>query len=130
MVKRAAIEQVGAFDKRFFYYWEETDWCIRLKRAGWQIIHAPQAKLWHKGVQRNYQPKPSVAYYRTRNHLLTLAKHKAPLTARLMTFFQIARTLVSWSVKPRWRHMRPHRDAMWRGVVDFFNGRWGMTPPR
>ena len=128
MMRREVVEQVGALDGRFFYYWEETEWCIRAARAGWQIIHVPQAKLWHKGVQRNYQPKPSVTYYRTRNQLLTLARHRAPLLAWTVTLAQIGRTLTSWTVKPRWRHMRPHRDAMWQGVVDFARRRYGMRP--
>jgi GT2 family glycosyltransferase len=78
MVRRGVVEQVGAIDERFFYYWEETEWCVRAGRAGWRIVHVPAAKLWHKGVQRNYRPKPSLIYYGTRNQLLLLSKHHAP----------------------------------------------------
>ena len=74
-----SFEQVGMLDQRFFYYWEETEWCVRTKKAGWRIVHVPQAKLWHKGVQRDYKPSPSVTYYSTRNRLMMLAKHHAPL---------------------------------------------------
>src|SRR5204863_5945549 len=35
-VRRAAIDQVGAFDENFFMYAEEVDWCYRFKRAGWE----------------------------------------------------------------------------------------------
>jgi len=125
MVRRAVIEQLGAIDERYFYYWEETEWCLRAGRAGWQVVHVPLARLWHKGVQRNYQPKPLVTYYGTRNRLLTLAKHHAPLLVWTMVWLQIARTLMSWTVRPKWRSMREHRQAMWRGVVDFLGHRWG-----
>lgn len=125
MVRRAAIEQVGMLDERFFYYWEETEWCLRVSRGGWQIMHAPAAKLWHKGVQRDYRPKPSVTYYYTRNQLLMLATHRAPLLVWAYAWAQIVRTLTSWTVKPRWRAMNEHRDAMWHGVIDFFRHRWG-----
>jgi GT2 family glycosyltransferase len=128
LVRRAVIEQVGMLDARYFLYWEETEWCIRASRAGWLIFHVPQAKLWHKGVQRTYQPKPSFTYYDTRNHLLTLAKHKAPIHVWMFNGLQILRTLVSWSIKPKWRHQREHRSAMWRGVVDFLHARWGRIP--
>ena len=128
LVRRAVIEQVGMLDRDYFIYWEETEWCIRAGQAGWKIVHVPSAKLWHKGVQKNYLPKPSFTYYATRNHLATLAKHKAPLIARLYTWFQIIRTLVSWSVKPKWRHKYDHRHAMWRGVIDFLRGRQGPMP--
>jgi GT2 family glycosyltransferase len=128
LVRRAVIEQVGMLDERFFYYWEETEWCLRATRAGWRILHAPQARLWHKGVQRDYRPKPSVAYYNTRNRLLVLAKHRAPLRTRLAVWGQIARTLTSMTVRPKWRASRSHRDAMLRGTIDFLRHRWGQGP--
>jgi GT2 family glycosyltransferase len=128
LLRRAVIEQVGMLDARFFYYWEETEWCVRAAKAGWQIVHVPQARLWHKGVQRDYQPKPSLTYYSTRNRLLLLAKHRAPLAAWVRAWTQILRTLASWTIKPQWRSMREHRDAMWRGMLDFLRRRWGPMP--
>jgi GT2 family glycosyltransferase len=128
LVRRAAIEQAGMLDKDYFIYWEETEWCIRTGQAGWKIYNVPRAKIWHKGVQRDYDPKPSFLYYGTRNHLVTLAKHKAPVGAKIYTWIQILRTLVSWSVKPKWRNKRAHRDAMWAGVLDYLRHRPGVMP--
>ena len=125
MVRRALIEQIGLLDEDYFLYWEETDFCIRAAKAGWKIIQVPKAKIWHKGVQRDYQPKPYVTYYSTRNYLFILAKHKAPFFVRTAAFANILRTLLSWSVKPRWRNKRDHRDAMWRGMLDFLFHRMG-----
>lgn len=125
MVRRQVIEQAGAIDERYFYYWEETEWCIRAAKSGWRVMHVPQAKIWHKGVQREYRPKAAVTYYATRNRLLTLAKHRAPVIAWLAAYLQIIRTLTSWTVRPRWQSMRAHRHAMWRGLVDFLYQRWG-----
>lgn len=128
LVRRPVIEQVGMLDARFFYYWEETEWCVRAGKQGWQIVHVPQAKLWHKGVQRNYHPKPSLLYYSTRNRFLLLAKHRAPLLAWAMAWGQTLRTLASWTLKPKWRSMHEHRNAMWRGMIDFLRHRWGQMP--
>ena len=125
LVRRKVIEQVGMLDTGYFLYWEETEWCLRANRADWKIINIPQARLWHKGVQRDYQPKPYVTYYMTRNHLFTLSKHKAPLKAWIFTLVQILRSLVSWTIKPQWHHKREHRNAMWRGLVDFIKHRQG-----
>jgi GT2 family glycosyltransferase len=125
LVRREVIEQVGMIDEKFFIYSEEKEWCIRASKAGWKLIHVPAAKVWHKGVQRNYQPKFSFTYYSTRNHFLMLSKHHAPLNVWLSALFQTLRTLISWSIKPKWRHKREHRDAMWRGLMDFLRQRWG-----
>jgi GT2 family glycosyltransferase len=128
LVRRELLEQIGALDARFFYYWEETEWCLRARRNGWQVWFQPQARLWHKGVQRDYQPNPSVTYYNTRNQFLMLAKHRAPLVVQVVAWAEVGRTLTSWTIKPRWRAMRPHRDAMAQGVRDFLRKRWGMRP--
>lgn len=128
LVRRDVVEQVGGLDERFFYYWEETEWCVRAARAGWTILHVPDARLWHKGVQRDYRPNASVTYYNTRNHFLMLSKHRAPLLPWLAAWAGLARTLASWSLRPRWQHMRDHRDAMWQGAVDFLCRRWGIRP--
>lgn len=125
MVRREVIQDVGPIDERFFYYWEETEWCIRARRAGWRIVHAPGAKLWHKGVQLNYKPSPSVTYYATRNRLLTLSKHRAPLYVRLIAWAGLVRTLASWTLRPKWKHLRKHRNALRRGLSDYLAGRWG-----
>jgi len=126
MIRREVIEQIGMFDTEYFLYWEETEFCIRAREGGWKIVNAPKAKLWHKGVRRDYQPSPYVTYYLTRNHLLTLKKHNAPVWVKFYTWLQYWRTLISWSVRPKWQYMYEHRNAMWRGMVDFFWRRWGQ----
>lgn len=129
LVRRDVIEQVGMLDERFFIYYEEKEWCVRAQKAGWGLVHVPQAKLWHKGVSRDYRPKPSFFYYSTRNRFFMLAKHNAPLMAWVIAWEKTLRTLTSWTIKPKWRHKREYRDAMWRGVVDFLRHRWGMYAP-
>ena len=128
LVRRETLEQIGLLDASYFYFWEETEWCLRAQRAGWRVRHVPAAKLWHKGVQRSYQPKPSVTYYATRNRLATLAKHHAPLRAWLAAGSEVTRTLASWTFRPKWRGQRAHRDALWQGVWDFVRGRMGPAP--
>jgi len=46
-VRRTAVDAVGGLDNHFFMYWEDADWCIRLKNAGWDIIYFPAAFVVH-----------------------------------------------------------------------------------
>ncbi len=126
LVRSSAIQQIGALDERFFYYWEETEWCLRARKAEWQIWLVPWAKIWHKGVQRDYQPSPNVTYYATRNRLMLLAKHRAPFAAWLDAHMAAFRTWLSWTLRKKWRHQRSHRDALCQGFLDFYRRRWGM----
>jgi len=125
-VRLDAIKQTGLFDERFFYYWEETDWCFRIKANGWKAIIVPNAKIWHKGVQRNYLPTPNVTYYATRNRLLFYKKHKVSFLIWIKTIFEFLRIALSWSLKPKWKDLKENRDALIQGCIDFVQQRWGM----
>ena len=129
LARRALIEQAGAFDDRLFIYWEETDWCLRARARGWRLRHVPGARAWHRGGQTLHDERPGMLYLMTRNRLMILAKHRAPLAAWATAWAETGRTLAAWSLRPRWRHKRPLRNAMWQGVWDFWRGRTG-PPPR
>jgi GT2 family glycosyltransferase len=70
MVRREAIGQVGFLDEDYFLFLEETDWCYRMKRAGWKIYHVPQAEVYHL-QGRSVGPvkkRARVEFYRSRYH--------------------------------------------------------------
>lgn len=47
MLRREVIEMLGGFDPRFFLYYEETDLCARIRKAGGKIFSVPEAKIQH-----------------------------------------------------------------------------------
>lgn len=49
LVKRQVMEQVGALDEAFFFFGEETDWCRRMRDAGWRLMFAPVGEITHHG---------------------------------------------------------------------------------
>jgi GT2 family glycosyltransferase len=56
MVRREAIESAGAFDERFFLYWNDVDWCRAIWKAGFEIHCVPDAVMvhdQHKGGTRS-----------------------------------------------------------------------------
>lgn len=48
LVCRRALNAVGLLDEGFFIYWEDADYCFRLRRSGWRLAVAENARLWHK----------------------------------------------------------------------------------
>jgi len=70
MVRRDTMEQVGLLDEGYFLFLEETDWCYRMKKAGWKIYHVPHAEIYHfqgKSAEKE-KNKARVEYYRSRYH--------------------------------------------------------------
>lgn len=47
VIKRKAIEDVGAMDAHFFMYWEDADWCRRMWRRGWKVVYFPRPAVIH-----------------------------------------------------------------------------------
>jgi GT2 family glycosyltransferase len=68
LARRAAVEQVGLLDERFFMYAEEVDWCYRIRQAGWSIWQEPQARVTHLGgaATSQFRTRMLIALYDSR----------------------------------------------------------------
>ncbi|MFC1998989.1 glycosyltransferase family 2 protein [Chloroflexota bacterium] len=75
LIKRNVIEEIGLLDDSYFAYWEETDYCIRARRARYKIVYVPKAKIWHKVSQTVGLLSPFVQYYNTKNRFRFMKKH-------------------------------------------------------
>ena len=51
LVRRAAFDSVGPLDERFFVYYEDVDWCLRMKKAGWKVCYVGEAEVVHSWAQ-------------------------------------------------------------------------------
>ncbi|MDZ4655865.1 MAG: dTDP-4-dehydrorhamnose reductase [Coriobacteriia bacterium] len=47
LVRREAIEDVGFMDEGYFLYYEDVDWCWRMREKGWGVVVVPQARVIH-----------------------------------------------------------------------------------
>jgi GT2 family glycosyltransferase len=67
MVRKKAIDGVGMFDERYFFFFEETDWALQMKKAGWASWQVPDAEVYHlqgQSIGRNSRSRE--AFYRSR----------------------------------------------------------------
>ena len=47
MIRRQVFDQIGLLDEGYFMYFEETDFCFRAKRAGWEVWYVPTSRIIH-----------------------------------------------------------------------------------
>jgi hypothetical protein len=47
VIRRAALDEVGLLDERIFYGPEDVDLCLRMHRAGWDVVYVPDAVVMH-----------------------------------------------------------------------------------
>lgn len=76
MVKREVIEKAGLMPECFFLYYEELDWSMMIRRAGYDIWYEPSCTIYHKESQATGQNSPLKTYYITRNRLLFNQRNK------------------------------------------------------
>jgi hypothetical protein len=49
LTRREVLDRVGVLDEAFFFFGEETDWCMRVRRAGYRCVLAPVGEIVHHG---------------------------------------------------------------------------------
>ncbi len=67
LIRRAAFDQVGGFDERYFMYMEDVDLGDRLGRAGWLNVYVPSSEILHaKGHSTGRDPPASICGHITK----------------------------------------------------------------
>ena len=70
VIRREAFEAVGGFDERYFLYFEDVDFAVRLRRAGYAIVYDPTVRVLHAHAAASNGP---VASWATRQHIRSAA---------------------------------------------------------
>ena len=90
LIRREAIKRVGLLDADYFSYYEDVDYCLRARRAGFRLVYCPKAKIWHKDWGKIWDKDWSIAkrttaiYYLIRNTFLVIKKNASKL--QIVTF--------------------------------------------
>jgi len=118
LVSRAAIEHVGLLDEGFFLYWEDTEFCLRLREKGWRIAAAPDSRVLHKVNASTGGNKIVLDRYQTTSGLRLLRLHSpAPNLAQFLFLavrftrrilrLEFARCKAVWAGFQDYRQMHP-----------------------
>lgn len=115
LVKKSVIEQIGFLCKDYFYQVEDTDYCARTIKAGFKVVCAPKASIWHKGsVSLNKVPSEKLGYF-TRNRFMFRAKHATNLQLVVFTlwFFMIEAPINTFYYLWKFKSINPIKGLLW-----------------
>jgi GT2 family glycosyltransferase len=85
MVSRRVIRQVGLMTEIYFLYYEEHDWCNRIKKAGYKVYYQPKSVVYHKESMSTGKESPLKIYYIARNRIL-YSRRNSKGNVRLINF--------------------------------------------
>lgn len=140
IVRRAAIDQIGFFDERYFLYYEEVDLCRRLRKAGWTIAYWPDLRAEHWGGESS----KTVAGEQVSNHgrQLTLWRMRSGLLYYRHQHGRVYAWLAK-AIEQNWHRLRRLRNrqhaekrAESQQIIDLLERAWRETragrvsPPR
>lgn len=94
LVRGKAYETAGLLDERFFFYWEDIDWCRRIRSAGWKVVYLPDAKVVHHvaGSSRNRRQVTHHASLRSTHYYFL--KHQGRAAAQFVKTTLVVREAV------------------------------------
>jgi GT2 family glycosyltransferase len=115
LIRREALEKVGGFDTGYFFYYDDWDFSVRMRKAGYTILFVPEAKLWHKvsvSTQKSDRPaqwwrilgKSTVRFY---------LRHVTPLALCLFSGWFVIRE----SIKLKFTRIPPFLSGVWEGLL-------------
>lgn len=130
-----ALREVGVFDERLFFGFDDLDFGLRLGAAGWGVF--AHGELWRReraGAGRlGLTPQPSFdleapswrRYYSTRNMIYILRNQGHPRGVARLVGRSLAKPLANMPRQPRMAARNLALNA--RAIADAFRGRMGLT---
>jgi len=126
VARRAALEEIGLFDERYFAYCEEADLGARARQLGWGVGLVRGARVTNTHLGSSVA---LVDYLQHRNTLLLVRTHSGLYHAFIRLCISLYQ-LAGGVLRPARRPLVFDARARWEGIVDFVRGRYGPPPER
>ena len=125
LVSREAVAKAGLLPECYFLYYEELDWSLMFRRAGYAVVYDQSLTVCHKDSSTTGQGSPLRTYYTTRNRLL-FAHRNVHGSRRFITYAYLIcivalRDIVAYAIRGKGSNVR----AVLTGVAHFLKGRQG-----
>jgi len=100
-VRREVLESVGLLPEEYFFFLEETDWCFQIARAGWRVVHVPDARVIHifgASTKKRVPAETRIEYHRSLYRFFR--KNRGPLAALLIVMLRSLKAIlyVVWGI--------------------------------
>jgi len=123
LVKKEVFERVGLLDEDYFFGWEDVDFCLKAKKAGFETVIFNSGEVFHKGSTSIGYLSSGWVYYCLRSRLLFIKKHLG-IKGLILRLGAPVISVLAWSLV--FYLKRPERlKAIWASYSDFLKGMKG-----
>lgn len=125
MVKREVVERAGLMPDCYFLYYEEYDWSLMMRRAGYELWYEPAVTIYHKESRATGQDSPLKTYYLTRNRLLFARRNIGKPQRWLTLLYLLGPVALRDILRNVCSGHRLQLSALRSAYFDFIAGRYG-----
>jgi GT2 family glycosyltransferase len=118
LIPLSVIKKVGLMPECYFLYYEELDWCTRIKNAGYTLWYVHNSTILHKESVSTGKLTPFKTYYMNRSRLLYLRRNVSGLTFLIsvlfQVFFAIPKNILAFLLKKNGKeHLKAYLSAIY-----------------
>lgn len=124
LLRSEVVKRLNYFNTDLVFYTEDTDLCFRVRKAGYQVMYIPQAKMWHKTSTTLAKNRALQLHYITRNMLYLIKRHRVgyhPFTFLVHLFVWCPFKMAVYLVAFRWKNI----SGICNGIRDWHRGETG-----
>ncbi len=132
MLKREVIEKVGLMADIYFLYYEELDWCYRVRQAGYKIYYVHNSLVYHKESVSTGRLSPLRTYYINRSRWLYMRRHVKGFNLILAVLYQlfvsIPKNTLVYFLKSDFKNLASYHRALRWIIKNWFDPKIHENP--
>lgn len=125
MVPMSLIKKIGMMSYTFFLYYEEADWCVRIKKAGYKIYYVHNSLVYHKESMSTGKLSPMKIYYLNRNRIVFMRRNITGINFLIALLYQILiaipKNAFSFLLKGKVKLFLAYYRAIGWNITNMFN---------
>ena len=130
LVRRSVVEQVGPLDPEIYMFYEDLEWCMRIRNKGWEIFYQPHSRVYHLGGQSTRKNLGEMLLISQHSLFYLFNKHFGPrqlFALRLLTMVEMVLRFLLWGglflMRPPRREegrqrLRAYRQILFKCVAE------------
>jgi GT2 family glycosyltransferase len=114
LIRKSAWDALDGLDERFFFFFEETDFCLQVHRQNFRVVHLPDIHVWHGQGQTAKQISAGARVEYWRSRYIYFAKNHCVSARLVLTVGLMVRLLFDWLASGLFTLGTLGQNARWR----------------